>query len=548
MSVLIATSVGDMVVDLHTDLCPLATKNFLKLCKLKYYNGCLFHKVDKDFLAQTGDPTGTGTGGDSVYKFLYGDQARFFDDAIHPQLRHSKIGTLAMASAGKNRNASQFYITLRDDVDYLDVFGMVAEGFGTLAKINEAFFFREYAGKLRIFVLSKRRQQNGELFPPSLAPENGRLLDRRDDDKGRLMLINEAYVDDKGRPFKDIRIKHTYVLVDPFDDPPQLAELIPKNSPTGKPRDEIAEARLEDSWVPLDEKVAPKKLEEMIHAKEAHRNAVVLEILGDIPDAGIKPPDNVLFVSKLHPVTQDEDLYIVFSRVGPVTSAQIIRDYKTGDSLCYAFIEFETEEACVRAHSEMENYLIDNQRISVDFSQSVAKLWRQFRLTKRNAKKGGCFKCGAPDHLAGDCDQDAERKNKVRNYALKEENTRRGGNHRRSYDQVFGEDSADKKGEENDDRRKVQRVDDRRSELPPRGACDRSNREEKRNTRCSDHDDWRPKDCHTHTHDRSSARYKDRYYYSKHQSRREEDYSYRRRYKSDGERYRKKRDDGHEKP
>ncbi|KOM25556.1 hypothetical protein LR48_Vigan118s000600 [Vigna angularis] len=120
MSVLIVTSLGDLVVDLHTNKCPLTCKNFLKLCKIKYYNGCLFHTVQKDFTAQTGDPTGTGTGGDSVYKFLYGDQARFFSDEIHIDLKHSKTGTVAMASAGENLNASQFYITLRDDLDYLD--------------------------------------------------------------------------------------------------------------------------------------------------------------------------------------------------------------------------------------------------------------------------------------------------------------------------------------------------------------------------------------------------------------------------------------------
>ncbi|KAI5014338.1 hypothetical protein ZWY2020_055728 [Hordeum vulgare] len=129
----------------------------------------------------------------SFSRFLYGDQARFFNDEIRPELRHSKTGTIAMASAGENCNASQFYITLRDDVDYLDdkhtVFGTVAECLDTLTKINE------------------------------------------------------AYVDDKGRPFKDIRIKHTYILDDPFDDPPQLAELIRENSPLGKPRDEVQQLR-----------------------------------------------------------------------------------------------------------------------------------------------------------------------------------------------------------------------------------------------------------------------------------------------------------------
>lgn len=44
-----------------------ACKNFLKLCKLKYYNFCIFHHIQANFVAQTGDPTGTGSGGESVY-------------------------------------------------------------------------------------------------------------------------------------------------------------------------------------------------------------------------------------------------------------------------------------------------------------------------------------------------------------------------------------------------------------------------------------------------------------------------------------------------
>ncbi|GMP64786.1 hypothetical protein CsSME_00025897 [Camellia sinensis var. sinensis] len=339
MSVLIVTSLGDIVVDLHTDLCPLTTKNFLKLCKIKYYNGCLFHTVQKDFTAQTGDPTGTGTGGDSIYKFLYGDQARFFGDEIRLELKHTKMGTVAMASAGEDLNASQFYITLRDDLDYLDgkhtVFGEIAEGHETLQRINE------------------------------------------------------AYVDDKSRPYKNIRIKHTYILDDPFDDPSQLSELIPDASPEGKPKDEVEnDVRLEDDWVPMDEQLGASELEEILRTKDAHSSAVVLESIGDIPDADIKPPDNVLFVCKLNPVTEDEDLHTIFSRFGTVTSAEVIRDYKTGDSLCYAFIEFETNEACEQAYFKMDNALIDDRRIHVDFSQSVSKLWSQYRRRDSQMAKG----------------------------------------------------------------------------------------------------------------------------------------------------------------
>ncbi|KAJ6996873.1 peptidyl-prolyl cis-trans isomerase CYP59-like isoform X1 [Populus alba x Populus x berolinensis] len=396
MSVLIVTTLGDIVVDLYADKCPLTCKNFLKLCRIKYYNGCLFHTVQKDFTAQTGDPTGTGAGGDSVYKFLYGDQARFFGDEIHLDLKHSKMGTVAMASAGENLNASQFYFTLRDDLDYLDgkhtVFGEIAEGLET------------------------------------------------------LMRINEAYVDEKNRPFKNIRIKHTYILDDPFDDPSQLAELIPEASPEGKPKDEVdGDVRLEDDWVPMDEQLGTAELEEVLRAKEAHSSAVVLESIGDIPEAETKPPDNVLFVCKLNPVTEDEDLHTIFSRFGTVISADIIRDYKTGDSLCYAFIEFETKEACEQAYFKMDNALIDDRRIHVDFSQSVAKLWSQYRRKDNQPGKAGrgCFKCGAVDHMAKDCTGDPASKHQPSKYILKDDNMQRGGDNNSRYEMVFDGDTPE---------------------------------------------------------------------------------------------------------
>ncbi|KAI6239953.1 Peptidyl-prolyl cis-trans isomerase [Aphelenchoides fujianensis] len=69
MSVLIETTVGDFVVDLFCKERPTATRNFLKLCKYKYYNLCQFFNIQKDYIAQTGDPTGTGKGGESIFRF-----------------------------------------------------------------------------------------------------------------------------------------------------------------------------------------------------------------------------------------------------------------------------------------------------------------------------------------------------------------------------------------------------------------------------------------------------------------------------------------------
>ena len=62
------------------------------------------------------------------------------------------------------------------------------------------------------------------------------------------------------------------------------------------------------------------EIEEMISAKEAKAQATILEMVGDLPEADCAPPENVLFVCKLNPVTNDDDLEIIFSRFGKVVS------------------------------------------------------------------------------------------------------------------------------------------------------------------------------------------------------------------------------------
>jgi cyclophilin family peptidyl-prolyl cis-trans isomerase len=70
MSVILETSVGDITIDLHLDECPKTCLNFLKLCKVKYYNNVIFHNIQKDYIVQTGDPNGDGKGGESVFGFV----------------------------------------------------------------------------------------------------------------------------------------------------------------------------------------------------------------------------------------------------------------------------------------------------------------------------------------------------------------------------------------------------------------------------------------------------------------------------------------------
>ena len=124
--------------------------------------------------------------------------------------------------------------------------------------------------------------------------------------------------------------------------------------------------------------------------RAASTRALMLQLMGDMPAAAgseeglsggdAEPPDNVLFVCRLNPFTQDGDLAMCFRQFGTIISCEIIRDRKTGRSLNYAFIEFATKEQCDRAYRKMDRVLIDDSRIHVDFCQSVsAALWRQRR-------------------------------------------------------------------------------------------------------------------------------------------------------------------------
>lgn len=186
--------------------------------------------------------------------------------------------------------------------------------------------------------------------------------------------------------------------------------------------------RLEDDWQPeQDERGAEERADES-RKLEAHSRAVVLEMIGDLPEADAKPPSDMLFVCKLNPVTTEEvgcawasfpchacpcvqacrscarrvciavqarathqvvvlscpgtwhhhywaaamqDLEIIFSRFGKITSCDILRDYKTGDSLCYAFIGFDSDKGAEDAFFKMNNVLIDDRRIKVSMLPSM---------------------------------------------------------------------------------------------------------------------------------------------------------------------------------
>ncbi|MBI3162779.1 MAG: peptidylprolyl isomerase [Chloroflexi bacterium] len=119
---------GQFVAQLYPDKAPITVNSFVFLACKEYFNGVTFHRVLEDFMAQGGDPTGTGMGGPG-YEFVNEDSDLLFD----------KAGVLAMANAGRDTNGSQFFITF-GPADFLNggytIFGQVVEGMDVVNEIT----------------------------------------------------------------------------------------------------------------------------------------------------------------------------------------------------------------------------------------------------------------------------------------------------------------------------------------------------------------------------------------------------------------------------
>jgi peptidylprolyl isomerase len=128
----IKTNFGDIVIELLAKEAPATVNNFVSLARQGYFNGVKFHRVIKDFVIQSGDPTGTGRGGPGYQ----------FDDEL-PVKRSYDDGIVAMANAGPNTNGSQFFIGIGSKVRNLNnvpnytIFGRVTAGLDVAKKIGE---------------------------------------------------------------------------------------------------------------------------------------------------------------------------------------------------------------------------------------------------------------------------------------------------------------------------------------------------------------------------------------------------------------------------
>lgn len=127
---IIETNLGTIEIELFEDKAPKTTTNFITLAEKGFYNGLKFHRVIPNFMIQTGDPNGDGTGGPGYE----------IEDEFHPDLKHSGAGILSMANAGPDTGGSQFFITVAA-TPWLDgkhaIFGKVVKGMDVAQKISK---------------------------------------------------------------------------------------------------------------------------------------------------------------------------------------------------------------------------------------------------------------------------------------------------------------------------------------------------------------------------------------------------------------------------
>lgn len=133
-TVVLETTKGTIELTLFPDIAPKTCENMIGLVEKGYYNNIVFHRVIRNFMIQTGDPTGTGRGGESIW-------GGKFKDEIRGNVKFDRPGILAMANAGPNTNGSQFFITTKP-TPWLNkkhtIFGEVKSGYDVVKAIEES--------------------------------------------------------------------------------------------------------------------------------------------------------------------------------------------------------------------------------------------------------------------------------------------------------------------------------------------------------------------------------------------------------------------------
>ena len=132
-NIILKTTQGNIELKLYQEIAPKTCENFTTHIKNGYYDGILFHRIIEAFMIQGGDPTGTGTGGESIW-------GKPFEDECARDVTFDRPGLLAMANAGPSTNGSQFFITTAP-APWLHmkhtIFGEVVNGMDAVRKLEK---------------------------------------------------------------------------------------------------------------------------------------------------------------------------------------------------------------------------------------------------------------------------------------------------------------------------------------------------------------------------------------------------------------------------
>ncbi len=413
MALLLETLYGDLVIDLDVEGSPELCKNVIKLAYCRYYTNTLIFNVTAQRFCQLGCPAGDGTGGVCIYGLI--DAAK--EQQLNPNFDCKLSKYRFMKSFGRTLTSLECQEKGRVVATLMN---FIPDTIGSQLLITTT-------GGPDHALDGYRHNTGGSAVGTSDSANEGQTqflsLGKVTEDKNNVLdKINAAYTDPDGRPYADVRIIRALVIYDPF-----VNEVLPgidlllrrrgvvvddtSTSPSSsivdttnrrviaspspdRPSEEIVSKRISAADITMDddnedmymddekyeqERIRQRRVDEEETAKKVDQSrAAVLEMIGDLPDANIRAPENVLFICKLNPITIDDDLELIFSRFDEQVKVEIIRDMDTGNSLQYAFAEFTTEQAAAEAYFKMNNALIDDRRIKVDFSQSVAKLWDRY--------------------------------------------------------------------------------------------------------------------------------------------------------------------------
>lgn len=343
MSVLLETSLGDITIDLDIKNSPKLCYNLLKLAKARYYTNTLIYNVQQGRFCQMGDPRGDGNGGCSIYG-LIDTLSKVKEDKKSNQKKDDNNNDLAKLYVEKSQKR---FIKSKGRIltpsELREKGHVVATEMGGVKNtIGSQFLITIDEGSNRALDGITQHNNNDNFQKDDDNTEKdyysiGKVVEDEDD---VLSKINGLYCDKGGRPYADVRIIRMHILDDPFDDNDDEDDLeggmqmilqkrnitlmkeedLPKehiacarwlssSSPKyDKPKEEIVEERIsyKEAMLDQEDEEAQRQKQQETLKKEDKSNAAILEMLGDIASADMKPPENVLFVCKLNPNTEDD--------------------------------------------------------------------------------------------------------------------------------------------------------------------------------------------------------------------------------------------------